>query len=144
MYKTIQRVCAIFILLFCCALAFAQDSLGVQQVAQIDITSPGELVADASVTALIAVIVAFLAYFSKLFPGLGQIGDIKVRAFALSIILIVGAIRFKLGFFNFATLPFLASAAMTILSAFGVTGGAGLLYDLLRFFTGGKVKSIGQ
>lgn len=144
MKKLFQRVSATILFVFCFALAYAQDTLGVHQVAAFTATTPTELVSDASVTALVAAIVALLAYFSKLFPGLGQIPEIKVRAFALSVIVIVGAIHFKIGFFNFSTLPFFASAALTILSAFGVTGGAGLIYDLLRFFTGGKIKSVGQ
>lgn len=144
MKKLFSRFCATILFVFCFALAYAQDTLGVQQVAAFTATTPTELVSDASVSALVAAIVALLAYFSKLFPGLGQIQEIKVRAFALSVIVIVGAIHFKIGFFNFSTLPFFASAALTILSAFGVTGGAGLIYDLLRFFTGGKIKSVGQ
>jgi len=144
MKKLFSRFCATILFVFCFALAYAQDTLGVQQVAALTATTPTELVSDASVSALMAALVALLAFFSKLFPGLGQIPDIKVRAFALAIITIVGAIHFKIGFFNFSTLPFFASAALTILSAFGVTGGAGLIYDLLKFFTGGKVKSIGQ
>ena len=144
MKKLFSRICATILFVFCFAIAYAQDTLSVQQVADFTATTPIELVSDASVSALVASLVALLAYFSKLFPGLGQIPEIKVRAFALSIIVIVGAIHFKIGFFNFSTLPFFASAALTILSAFGVTGGAGLIYDLLRFFTGGKIKSVGQ
>lgn len=123
-------------------MAFAQDTLSVAQSADFNINTPTDLVSDASVMALMAVFTGALAFFSKLFPLLGNITSIKLRAFVLGLTVVLGAIKFKLGFFSADTLPFLATSAIAILSAFGVTGGAGLLYDIIRWFTGGKLKSL--
>ena len=142
MKKFFLRFCALFTILFCSAMAFAQDTLSVAQAADHNINTPSDLVSEASVMAIMAVFTGLLAYFSKLFPLLGNITDIKLRAFVLGLTVVLGAIKFRLGFFNTDTLPFLATAAIAILSAFGVTGGAGLLYDIIRWFTGGKLKSL--
>lgn len=142
MKNILLRFCGLFVLFFCSVMVFAQDTLAITQTSDFNINTPSDLVSDASVMALMAVFTGALAYFSKIIPVLGNISDIKLRAFVLGFTIVLGAIKFKLGFFSTDTLPFLATAAIAILSAFGVTGGAGLLYDIIRWFSGGKIKSL--
>lgn len=142
MKKILLRLGAFFVCLFTAALVFAQDALSPAQAPDFKLDTPADLVGQASMMALMAAFTGLLTYGSKLFPLLGRITEVKLRAFVLGLTVVLGAIKFKLGFFNADTLPFLATAVLAILGAFGVTGGAGLLYDIVRWFTGGKLKSL--
>lgn len=140
--KAALSVGALLMILVVFAVNLAAQDVVIPEIQQLPYETPSELVSDASVTALLALVTSFLAYFSKLLPGLGRIPEIKVRAFTLALIVVIGAAKFQLGFFGSTTLSFVLNAILTVISAFGLAGSAGLFYDLIRWLSGNKIKSL--
>lgn len=139
--KAALSVGALLMLLLCFSATLSAQDIVIPEI-QMAYNTPTELVSDASVTALLALVTGVLAYFSKVFPVLGSISEVKVRAFTLALLVAIGAAKFQLGFFGATTLPFILSALVTIISAFGLAGSAGLFYDLIRWLSGNKIKSL--
>lgn len=140
--KAALSVGALLMLLVSFSATLSAQDIVIPEIQQMAYNTPTELVSDASVTALLALVTGVLAYFSKVFPVLGSISEVKVRAFTLALLVAIGAAKFQLGFFGATTLPFILSALVTIISAFGLAGSAGLFYDLIRWLSGNKIKSL--
>ena len=104
--------------------------------------TPSDIVGDAAIMALLMGVNVFIAYFSKVIPGLGAIPEIKIRAGVSAAALIVGVAFFKGGFFGSSTFPFVTQTLLLVLAAFGVGGSSGWLYDLLQKLIGSSFKSL--